>query len=131
MIEESYVQAAIRIRRHYLKISNDMSLYEKKAKNTLKKLEDLSNFVKKTQEELNNTKVDKEESVKKINEAVLEINKQTSSLNDDVDPMNKEVEKLLIEEQELWKKIKEKYNNLNEDDIINYIKDRLIKENLS
>jgi hypothetical protein len=48
-----------------------------------------------------------------------------------VEPLNLEIEKLAIEEQELWRNIKEKHYNISEEDIIDSVKERLLRENLS
>ena len=42
-----------------------------------------------------------------------------------------QLEKLAIEEEELWRAIKLKHSDISETDIVDYIKRRLIKENLS
>ena len=45
--------------------------------------------------------------------------------------LNSEMEKLALEEQELWRNIKERHYNISEEDIISSVKERLIRENLS
>ena len=45
--------------------------------------------------------------------------------------LNKDIEKLALEEQELYRQIKQKHSNLTDEQIISSVKDRLIQENLS
>ena len=47
-----------------------------------------------------------------------------------VEPINIEIEKLALEEQELFRQIKIKHNNLTDDEIIECVKNRLITEEL-
>lgn len=42
--------------------------------------------------------------------------------------MNKDIEKLALEEQELYRQIKQKHSNLTDEQIISSVKDRLIQE---
>ena len=63
--------------------------------------------------------------------ALQEVDDEGKSLEDLVNPLNKEIEKLALEEQELYRKIKEKHFTLTEEQIIESVRDRLIKENLS
>ena len=52
-------------------------------------------------------------------------------LEENIEPLNVEIEKLSLEEGELWRNIKQKHYDLNDDDIIEYVKSRLVQENLS
>jgi len=60
-----------------------------------------------------------------------DIEDEGHSLENLVDPLNSDIEKLALEEQELYRLIKQKHNNLTDEQIIESVKDRLIKENLS
>jgi hypothetical protein len=48
-----------------------------------------------------------------------------------IDPINVEIEKLGREEQELYRQIVEHHPELTEDQIVNFVRDRLLKEGLS
>jgi uncharacterized protein YbgA (DUF1722 family) len=63
--------------------------------------------------------------------ALNEVEEEGKSLENLIDPLNKEIEKLALQEQELYRKIKEKHFNLTDEQIIESVKNRLIKENLS
>ncbi len=136
MIDEIYLQNAIRIRRTYLKLSNNMELYQKKAQAVSDKLESTISKIDDLQSRIQESKKDKDdkkdsnyfliELVKILNE----VEEEGKSLETSVEPLNKEIEKLALEEQELYRQIKEKHFNLTDEQIISSVQDRLIKENL-
>jgi phage shock protein A len=136
MIDEIYLQNAIRIRRTYLKLSNNMELYQKKAQAVSDKLEETITKIDDLQSKIEESKKDKDdkkdsnyfliELVKILNE----VEEEGKALETSVDPLNKEIEKLALEEQELYRQIKEKHFNLTDEQIISSVQDRLIKENL-
>ena len=137
MVDEIYLQNAVRIRRTYLKLSNNMELYQKKAQEvsdkleaTISKIDDLQHQV----EESRNDKSGKKDSNQFLMELVKilnEVEEDGKALESSVDPLNKEIEKLALEEQELYRQIKEKHFDLTDEQIIESVRDRLIKENLS
>jgi hypothetical protein len=61
MIEEKFLESAIRIRKNYLKISSNLEFYHKKAKDIIQSLEDIAKKAQGLQDEINNDK--KEHSV--------------------------------------------------------------------
>lgn len=136
MIDEIYLQNAVRIRRTYLKLSNNMDLYQKKAKAVSDKLETTISKIDELQskiEESRRDKNDKKDSNFFLTELVKilnEVEEEGKALESSVDPLNKEIEKLALEEQELYRQIKEKHFNLTDEQIISSVQDRLIKENL-
>jgi hypothetical protein len=136
MVDEIYLQNAVRIRRTYLKLSNNMELYQKKAQEvsdkletTISKIDDLQHQV----EESRNDKSGKKDSNQFLMELVKilnEVEEDGKTLESSVDPLNKEIEKLALEEQELYRQIKEKHFDLTDEQIITSVQNRLIKENL-
>ena len=136
MIDEIYLQNAIRIRRTYLKLSNNMELYQKKAQvvsdkleATISKIDDLQSKIEESKKDKN----DKKDSTFFLTELVKilnEVEEEGKALEDSVDPLNKEIEKLALEEQELYRQIKEKHFDLTDEQIISSVQGRLIKENL-
>jgi chromosome segregation ATPase len=136
MVDEIYLQNAVRIRRTYLKLSNNMELYQKKAQEvsdkleaTISKIDDLQHQV----EESRNDKSGKKDSNQFLMELVKilnEVEEDGKALESSVDPLNKEIEKLALEEQELYRQIKEKHFDLTDEQIVTSVQNRLIKENL-
>ena len=137
MVDEVFLQNAIRIRRTYLKLSNNMELYQRKAQQvsdkldeTVTKIEQIEKDAKESRESIS-TGNSTEYFLNELMKALQEVDDEGKSLEDLVNPLNKEIEKLALEEQELYRKIKEKHFSLTDEQIIESVRDRLIKENLS
>lgn len=133
MIDENFLESAVRIRRTYLKVSNNMDLYHRRAKeivevleNTLSKIDNLQNDIKDKGRNMNG-----DLAIKKLIEILQEVEDEGARLEKLVEPMNKEIEKLGLEEAELYRQIKEKHSNLTEEQIVESVRTRLIKEGLS
>jgi predicted nucleic acid-binding Zn-ribbon protein len=129
MIDEKFLQSAVNIRRTYLKMSSNMDLYQKSAADVVKKLDKTLEKIEKIRKEVGDKTP--ESSLNDILGVIKEIEDEGKRLEDLISPLNKEIEKLALEEQELYRKIKEKHNELTDDQIIESVKQRLIKENLS
>jgi septal ring factor EnvC (AmiA/AmiB activator) len=132
MIDESFIQAAIKIRRNYLKIQTNMSFYKKKASEVVDNLEVIIGDIQNLQESAQNREIKSvEEALNELTKILNNAEEEGKKLEQYIDPLNKEIEKLGEEEAELWRNIKLKYSNIDEESIVNYVKERLIKENLS
>ena len=131
MIDEIFLENAIRIRRKYLKLSNNMDLYQKKAEETSKILDRTLIEVDVINDKAKNGKEEDTQSL--LHELVKVLNnveEEGKLLEKMVEPINIEIEKLALEEQELFRQIKIKHNNLTDDEIIECVKNRLITEEL-
>jgi DNA repair ATPase RecN len=133
MIDERFLLAAVNIRRTYIKMLGDLNKYQEKAKETLqmldtayKKLDDLENNMKNEKNRKDEGYSPLEELVKVIND----IEREGKKLENFTNPINKEIEKLALEEQELYKQICLNHPDLNEDQIVECVKERLLKEKL-
>lgn len=137
MVDEVFLQNAVRIRRTYLKLSNNMDLYQKKAQQVSDKLEETLIKIEEIEKEAkernskNGSSNSTEYFLNELMKALQEVDDDGKSLENLVNPLNKEIEKLALEEQELYRKIKEKHFTLTDEQIIESVRDRLIKENLS
>jgi vacuolar-type H+-ATPase subunit I/STV1 len=132
MIDDNFLESAVRIRRTYLKVSNNMDLYYRRAKeivevleNTISKIDNLQNDIK------DKRNISGDSAIKKLLDILQEVEDEGSRLEKLVEPMNKEIEKLGLEESELYRQIKEKHSNLTEEQIVESVRTRLIKEGLS
>ena len=136
MIEEQFLQSAIRIRRTYLKVSNNMDMYKKAAEGTIKKLDETISKIDKIKEDSEKSRSDKnskfsaEGSLNEMLKILNEVDNEGKKLEELINPLNKEIEKLALEEQELYRKIKEKHSDLTDEQIVESVRARLIKENL-
>ncbi len=133
MIEEKYIQMAINIRRTYLKLNNNLSLYGSRAIQIVKRLEETVSKIDDIQKQINDKKVktDEKEILNKLLKIIDEVEDEGKRLEGLVNPVNKEIEKLAKEEEELYRQIVEHHPTLKEEQIVSIVKDRLIKEGLS
>lgn len=127
MIDEQFLQSAVQIRRTYLKLNNNLEFYTKEASKVVTKLEKTISKI----DDIQNSKKDSKSSFEDLLKIMEEIENEGKALEGLVDPLNKKIEKLAIEEQELYRKIKEKHSNLTDEQIVESVRKRLIEENLS
>jgi hypothetical protein len=133
MIEEKYLKMSISIRRTYLKLINNLDLYHNRAlkvssnlEETLAKLDTISEGL-----DSKDKKPGSKETLDKILDILQEVEDEGKKLETLIDPINVEIEKLGREEQELYRQIVEHHPELTEDQIVNFVRDRLLKEGLS
>lgn len=132
MIDESFIKAAIKIRREYLKLTNNLSFYKRKAEDVIENLEDIVTKIENIQQETENQSITNNDAVVfQLTKLLTEIESEGRAVESLIDPLNKEIEKLGLEEQELWRNIKNKYPNLSDEEIVEYVRKRLLQENLS
>jgi len=133
MIDENFVQSAIKIRRTYLKLTNNMDLYKSHIEKLTVNLDEIVGKLTNLQSQLNDSKnkITTESAVSEMTKILSELEQEGTNLEKAVNPINEEIEKLSLEEAELWRNIKEKHYDIPEDNIIEYIKMRLKNENLS
>jgi archaellum component FlaC len=133
MIEEKYLIMSISIRRTYLKLINNLDLYHNRALKVSSNLEETLAKLDDIQEGLDSKdkKTGGKETLDKILNILQEVEDEGKKLESLIDPINKEIEKLGREEQELYRQIVEHHPELTEDQIVNFVRDRLLKEGLS
>ncbi len=134
MIDEVFLESAVRIRRDYLKISNNMGMYHKRSKEILDMLNDTITKIDSLQEEIEESKKESRpsnDSLNKLIEILKDVEQEGEKLERLAEPLNKKIEELAKEEKELYRQIKSKHNDLSDQQIIESVKNRLEKENLS
>lgn len=133
MIEEKYLKMAISIRRTYLKLINNLDLYHNRALKVSSNLEETLSKLDKIQDGLDSKdiKTSNKETLDKILDILQEVEDEGKKLETLIEPVNAEIEKLGREEQELYRQIVEHHPELTEDQIVNSVRDRLLKEGLS
>lgn len=133
MIDEIFLQNAIRIRRTYLKLSSNMDLYQRKAKEVIETLDSTISKIDELHER--SSKKSKDDNTQQLLSELMKIlddvDDEGKSLENLVAPLNSDIEKLALEEQELYRQIKKKHHNLTEEQILESVRARLISENLS
>lgn len=132
MIDVFYLKSASEIRRKYLKINNNMSLYQQRAKDILEilnnSLAELDSLQKQLKQDNSNKNLKK--SVDKLLNIINNIEDEGSKLEKMVTPINAEIEKLTKDEQELYRTIVEKYPSYTQDYIVNTVKEYLKAQGL-
>ena len=107
MIDEFFLQNAVSIRRTYLKMTNNMDFYQKRAKEIVDRLELTISKINDIQKKAEEGRAKKENGTMEIlNDLVKilnEIEDEGKALENLVDPLNKDIEKLALEEQELYR----------------------------
>lgn len=132
MIEVRFIKRAIEIRKTYLKVTRDISVYESRAKKTLATLENTMKKLSELQDNIKNkvvTNVD--DASKKLMNILTEVEEEGERLEKLIEPLNLEIEKLRNEEQELYRLIKEKHPSITDKQIVDEIHKELKKEGLS
>lgn len=136
MIEEKFLQAAVNIRKTYLNLTSNLDFYRKRAEQTLGKLQEAYSKIEKIESEIKDLKKKKDQNTdtnisNRVFSLLTEIEEEGNKIEKFVEPLNKEIEKLAIEEQELYRIIVEKHPELSEEQIVEAVRLRLLKENLS
>ena len=135
MIREDFLLRAVRIRKNYLSLTNNLDVY-------LSKVESVSDRLEKTIGEITNieqkyessdkedNKFESDKTLKELLKIIGNVENEGKRLESIVNPLNKEIEKLSKEEVELYKLIKQTHSNLTEGQIVNSVKERLDSEGL-
>lgn len=135
MVDERFLQRAIIIRRTYFKLINSLDLYKSRALQVSTRLDDtlkkLENFKSEIDSTTAKTNISEKDIFQKLLKIIDEVEEEGQRLEKLIDPINQDMEKLAKEEQELYRQIVEFHPNLTEDQIVNSVRDRLIKEGLS
>ncbi len=131
MIDENFLQSAIRIRRTYLKLTNNLGFYRKQADKILKSLNESLEKIELLRKTVNDPNGSEQSKVLEMMKILDELSNQADMLEESANPINKDIEELAIEEQELYFRIKEKHSELTDEQIVESVRERLIKEGLS
>ena len=137
MVDEKYLQMSLTIRRTYLKLINNLDLYRSRAlqiserlEDTVKKIDELNKEAEENAKK-KNTNISQIEVFEKLLKIIDDVDDEGKRLENLISPINLEIEKLAKEEMELYQMIVDSHPNLTEDQIVESVKDRLIKEGLS
>ena len=135
MIREDFLLRAVRIRKNYISLTNNLDVYLSKVENVSNKLEktidEITNIEKKYENsDKKNNKFESDKTLKELLKIIGNVENEGKRLETIVNPLNKEIEKLSKEEVELYKLIKQTHSNLTEGQIVNSVKERLDSEGL-
>lgn len=134
MIDDLYIDAAVRIRRTYLNLTDKLEDYEKYLNSTVKLIDSTLLEVDKLSKEIEgykNTKnVSQEEPLMKLLDIINRLESDSKKLEEYINPLNQSIERLRSEEIELYKNIKLRYPNISDNYIITMVNEKLEKEGL-
>lgn len=134
MIDDLYIDAAVRIRRTYLNLTDKLEDYEKYLNSTVKLIDSTLREVDKLSKEIEgykNTKnVSQEEPLMKLLNIINRLESDSKKLEEYINPLNQSIERLRSEEIELYKNIKLRYPNISDSYIIAMVNEKLEKEGL-
>ena len=131
MVDENFLQSAIRIRRNYLKLSNNLGFYKKEADKIIKSLNNSLQKIETLKNQLEGKNYSQNHQIIEMMKILDELSTQADTLENSANPLNEDIEKLAVEEQELFQRIKEKHTYLTDEQIVESVRERLIKEGLS
>jgi hypothetical protein len=131
MIDDIFVKSAIRIRREYLKTNNSLDTYRKKAVEVTNNLDDIIKQLEAVQEKATRKEFESGLLLQEIQKILDNIEEEGKRLETIIEPLNKRLEKLSIEEQELWRNIKQKHSDIPDEKIVEFVTNKLISEGLS
>jgi hypothetical protein len=120
MIDNNLLQTAREIRKKYLSIMSDLSLYEKEVKKLSDFLLEKAEVFKDINEKDLNTKGSKEQLLiitQKIVNEIQEIENEETKITQRVNVLNEGLVKLQKEEEFLYQTIKKRYPDLSDENI--------------
>ena len=128
MIDEQLIQSAQNIRKTFLRLNKDISAYQSEIGEMVsflqQKLQYLENYNITKVKDIK-SKVDISEVTKDIISQIDEIELAEKKIQNKIVVINDELEKLKKDEEILYKTIKERYPELNDDQIIKEIQQNL------
>lgn len=135
MIREDFLERAVTIRRTYLSLTKNLDSYLNKVEGVSKRLEKTMDSINKLEEDFlketnQDLKYKNEKSLKELLSIIDSIEDEGKKLESIISPLNKNIEKLSKEETELYNLIKQTHSNLTENQIVESVKSRLLKEGL-
>lgn len=135
MIREDFLLRAVRIKKNYISLTNNLDVYLSKVENVSDRLEktigEITDIEQKYESsDKKDSKFESDKTLKELLKIIENVESEGKRLESIVNPLNKEIEKLSKEEVELYKLIKQTHSNLTEGQIVNSVKTRLDSEGL-
>ncbi len=130
MIEERFLESAVKIKKKYISLVSNLELYRTAASSLNTKLNTSLENLQTLEEDYKNHKIQGKEAMNSILEIINKIESDGKRLENLINPINEEIELLAKEEQFLFKQIVDTHPNLTQKQIIQIVKDRIIKEGL-
>lgn len=132
MISELYLKRAVKIRKEYLRLVNDIETYEKIAHDLISSISERKSDLEKLLDSLNQKRISNPDLAKqKLDEIIVQTEDDMNKVDRSIEDINKKMDKLKEEEVYLYKEIKSVYSDFTDDQIRKFIFEELKKQNLS
>ncbi len=132
IIQEIFLKRAKNIRQEYLTVRYDIDSYEKNIKNLLNSLEEKAVSLNELKIKLDENKItDPELAKSQLLKIIMDIETEVNSNENYILNLNKSIDSLKNEEISLFRDIKQRYPEMNDDDIKSEVQEYIKKQNLS
>jgi len=132
MIQEIFLKRAVNIRKEYLRITRDITSYERNVRDLLDALEQKSEDLNNLKDKLDSNRINSPEQAKmELLNIIMEVEDETNKNEKYIDNLNKSIERLKEDEISLFREIKQRYPEMNDIDIKNEVQSYIKKLNLS
>lgn len=126
MINQTYLDTAIKIRKEYIKISNELLTYSDKLTQLLSNVESNIPALEDIQKKLNNGEyTDKKIFERDFNDKSIKIEVEIEKIKTIYQTLNTKLENLGKEEEALYQTLKNVYPTLSDDDMRNIMKEKV------
>ena len=132
MIQEVYLNRAVRIRKDYLKITSDIKKYEDIANGFIHTITDSISELKSLSDKLGRDKnLDPELAELELKKIVMKTESEINDIDKSISELNKKMDKLREDENSLYNEIKRTYSDLDDEKIKVFIQNHFKKLNLT
>jgi chromosome segregation ATPase len=132
MIQEIFLRKAFNIRKEYLNIRRNIDSYEENVRNLLNNLQSKAEDLNILKEKLDSNKINDPESAKnELLKIMIELEDDINQNDKYITNLNAKIEDLKEQEQSLFRDIKQRYPDINNNDIKKQVQDYITKLNLS
>jgi uncharacterized protein YdiU (UPF0061 family) len=132
MIQEIFLKRAFNIRKEYILIKYNISLYEKNIRDILTILEEKAVDLNDLKINLDQNKINDPEMAKsKLLKIIMELESEINNSETFVNNLNKNIDKLKEDENQLFRDIKQRYPEMVDSEIKNEVQEYIQKLNLS
>ena len=129
MIQDIYLKKAYDIKREYLSILGNLKEYEHLSKMFISSISSSIDELKKLNSNIESKKVkDPDSAQNELQKIVMKTEEDINKIDESVKSLNKRIDELKEEELNLYKEIKRRHTNLNDDEIKKIVNNYLEKK---
>lgn len=132
MISDLFLKRAENIRKDYHKLRYELDRYDRLASQLAVDLENRMGDLKKLLTDIESKKVNNINAGKeKLNTIMIELERNINNVDSKIRHVNEKMDQLKIDEQSLYKELKQKYPNKSDDELKNEIINHLKQKGIS